>query len=89
METKQCTKCGRILPISEFQLNNKTPYGLTHICKKLLSKRQKEKKTSNSMKGGNENSNPLLKDFTPRELIQELRIRGYKGELTFIQTIKI
>jgi hypothetical protein len=88
METKQCTKCGRILPISEFQLNNKTPDGLTHICKNC-SQKGKKKKNFQLYEKGNENSNPLLKDFTPRELIQELRIRGYKGELTFIQTIKI
>lgn len=56
---------------------------------KLLSKRQKEKKTSNSMKRAMKTLIHYSKDFTPRELIQELRIRGYKGELTFIQTIKI
>lgn len=44
METKQCTKCGRILPISEFQLNNKTPDGLTHICKNCSQRGKKKKK---------------------------------------------
>lgn len=44
METKQCTKCGRILPISEFQLNNKTPDGLTHICKNCSQIGKKKKK---------------------------------------------
>lgn len=42
METKQCTKCGRILPISEFQLNN--PDGLTHICKNCSQRGKKKKK---------------------------------------------
>lgn len=33
--------------------------------------------------------NPALKDFTPRELMNELRYRGYRGELIFEQKIKI
>lgn len=33
--------------------------------------------------------NPALEDFTPRELIEELRFRGYRGELVFEQRVKI
>jgi hypothetical protein len=33
--------------------------------------------------------NPKLAEFTPRELMEELRFRGYRGELTFEQKIKI
>lgn len=33
--------------------------------------------------------NPDLAKFTPRQLIEELRGRGYSGELKYTQTIKI
>lgn len=33
--------------------------------------------------------NPLLKDFKPRELIDELRARGYEGTLRFVQEITL
>lgn len=33
--------------------------------------------------------NPKLAEFTPRELMEELRFGGYRGELTFEQKIKI
>lgn len=33
--------------------------------------------------------NPDLAKFTPRQLIEELRGRGYTGELKYVQVIKI
>nr|DAT06087.1 MAG TPA: hypothetical protein [Caudoviricetes sp.] len=34
-------------------------------------------------------TNPALASFQPRELIAELRARGYKGTLTYTQEIKL
>lgn len=34
-------------------------------------------------------SNPQLAGFSPRELIEELKARGYTGELKYTQTIKL
>lgn len=30
-----------------------------------------------------------LKDFTPRELMQELKLRGYEFEMTYVEVHKI
>lgn len=34
-------------------------------------------------------TNPYLAKFKPRELIAELKARGYSGELTFVQRIAL
>ena len=33
--------------------------------------------------------NPKLAAFTPRQLMEELKARGYTGELKYTQTIKL
>ena len=48
--------------------------------------------TPRKKQGGGTNrvfSNPDLARFTPRQLMEELRARGYTGELKYVQTIKI
>lgn len=34
-------------------------------------------------------SNNALRDFSPRELIAELRARGYEGDLRIVQKITV
>lgn len=80
METKRCARCGNVLPLSDFHKGS----AYCKECRKVISKEYNRKK-SLMMKQGN----PALKDFTPRELIDELRFRGYRGELIFEQKIKI
>lgn len=90
--TKVCTKCGRTLPISEFSKCSGSKDGLQHHCKKCKSLYMK-----GYYKGENESKEhlskvytlPELAKFKPRELINELKARGYKGELTFVQKISL
>ena len=65
-QIRKCKCCGKELPITEFNHHTKTSY--RWICKQCQ-----------------ENDNPKDDKFngiTSRELILELRARGYRGKLT-------
>lgn len=101
-QTKRCTKCGRELPLSEFSKASKSKDGHFWYCKECQSKINKEnwikrRKARNTgiypanfydknLSGG---GNPQLADFTARELMEELRARGYRGQLEYTSKINI
>lgn len=65
-QIRKCRCCGKTLPITEFNHYRSNSY--LWICKQCQ-----------------ENGNPKndkFKDITSRELILELRARGYRGKLT-------
>ena len=64
-ETRKCRVCGKVLPISKFDRFGKRGYHTS--CKACEGK-----------ECGNDER---LKDITSRDLIIELRARGYKGKL--------
>lgn len=89
---KICKKCGRELDESSFPRNKKLKDGLSSICRDCSNAAQRE--WYHNHKGGGKSmilvySNPELAKFTPRQLIDELRARGYTGELKYTQTIKL
>lgn len=81
METKVYKVCGQELPLSEFK---KSPFATNGIatCKKCVSEKIKKTKLFSS-------TNSELAKFTPRELIEELKSRGYKGKLYVTRTIEL
>lgn len=64
-ETRKCRVCGKILPISKFDRFGKRGYHTT--CK--------------ACEGKEYGTDERFKDITSRDLILELRARGYKGKL--------
>lgn len=82
IKTKRCPKCGRELPLNEFYLNRAAPDGLQPWCKKCQNERVRTNHNKN-------HCNPDLAQFTPRQLIEELKNRGYTGELQYVQKIKL
>lgn len=97
IKTKICKDCGNELPIEDFRKGraNGTEF-IMSICKKCWHKHQragrekaKEKRASNQVDLVEDAKRKRLSEFTPRELMLELKRRGYEGELAFVEVHKI
>ena len=85
METKLCKKCGRELPTTDFNKCASNKDGLQSYCRECQHEIQKDRTTClRKIK----NDNPLSR-YTPRELMLELKARGYDGTITYVQKIKL
>ena len=79
-QTKTCSRCGRTLPIENFY---KRGDGRAQAyCKECAKTYYKER----SMRITPPDSENPLSAFTPRQLMQELKRRGYTGKL-YIQQV--
>lgn len=103
IKTKVCSKCGRELPIENFYINKSLKGGHDNTCKecKLIyykewAKKNREKKKARKIEEERiafENKYKIytckeLAPFTPRELMLELKARGYTGDLLY-QEVKV
>lgn len=97
METKICKTCGRELPVENFHKGraNGVEFVMS-ICHECWHERQiagrrkaKEKRASNQIDLVEDAKRKRLSEFTPRELMLELKRRGYEGELAFVEVHKI
>ena len=83
---KQCSICKQTLTLDNFRKVRLSSDGYASYCKHCAKSKRAEKKSNEVVKGG---GNPALTAFTPRELIEELRFRGYKGKLEYTKTITL
>ena len=97
MGTKKCPKCGRVLPVENFSKSKNSRDGLQCYCKECKAEYNKKywtpkgsisvKNATPSASSGTPIPNPKLAEFHPRELIEELRARNYKGKLYITREI--
>lgn len=83
MKTRTCKCCGEEKPLEEFM---RGAFGYMSLCKKCHHQKSMEGK----MRKAAENSKNPLEKFTPRELLAELKRRGYrwqKMEVTITQDV--
>lgn len=73
-KTRKCRICGKELPLEAFDSFGKRGYHTA--CRNCEASQNGEQ-------------NPKFKDFTSRELILELRARGYRGELQQVTINKV
>lgn len=103
IKTKVCPKCGRELSVSGFYPNRRAKDGLATYCKECANaistecaRKRRERKKAQAKE--NERiefekkykiyTNRELAKFTPRELMLELKARGYTGDLLY-QEVKV
>ena len=72
-ETRKCRICGKILPISMFDIFGKRGYHTA--CK--------------ACEGKECGTDERFKNITSRDLILELRARGYKGKIQKITVVDV
>ena len=95
-DKKSCACCGQVKTLDNFKMSR---FGYrVSVCTECANKKrnetlaQKKKDAAKKMMEEQQKLSEreeLLRSFTPRELMAELSRRGYKGELTFTQTIDI
>ena len=80
-QTKTCPKCGRTLSVDNFYTSKNTKDGFRTYCKECCNKQTQ----LNRIKKITTTPNPALAEFTPQELVSELRARGYTGSLSYTE----
>ena len=85
IKTKVCSRCGRELPLSEFPKNSTCRGGHSGVCKKCRAEQTRDSRRNLVEKARLYDERGGLKDYTPRELMLELKRRGYEGTLTYTE----
>lgn len=78
---KKCVACGQTLTLDHFRKTPLAPDGYAKTCKQCAYSRR--------VVGKHGERNPALAKFQARELIDELRARGYAGSLKITKEIQV
>lgn len=84
--TKTCNCCGKLLPITMFYKNSFTRDGLQYMCKDCAKEHIRngriKEQSKRYMDYLGKNVGIVLSELSDDCVIEEIRRRGYKGELT-------
>ena len=80
-KAKKCIECGKTLTLDHFRRTPLSPDGYAKTCKLCAGSKRTH--------GKNGERNPALMNFQARELIEELRARGYRGTLSITKDIQV
>lgn len=83
---KVCSRCGRDLPLSEFPKNTTCRGGHSGVCKKCKVEQMRDYRRNLAEKARLYDERGGLESYTPRQLMEELARRGYRGSLTYTET---
>lgn len=85
IKTKKCNRCGRVLPVTEFYKKASSKDGLQDQCRECHNESvrrsyQKKKNERKSILEQSTKTESELSEFTPRQLMEELKRRGFKWD---------
>ena len=78
---KKCIVCGNTYTLDHFRRTPLAPDGYAKTCKECATVKRQQ--------GLNGDRNPELMKYQVRELIDELRARGYAGTLKIPREVKV
>lgn len=90
--TKKCKVCGRVLPVSEFAKHWKSKDGYRSTCRSCDGVHEKHSACVSAgtvIKRTIEGGISSLKGINAKDLIEELRYRGYKGKLIYTREVVV
>lgn len=93
---KRCNDCGQWHPISDFplaaQLNTRSRDGKSILCMSCTAQKKAEEAKEGkrfTVKLETNNTAKKLESYSDAQILRELRLRGYKGELTVVKSIVV
>lgn len=87
--TKVCPHCHRELPVTEFHASRSSADGLQGWCKECMKEHSKEHYSRLKAERPIPIGEGGLSKFTPRQLMEELKRRGYTGTIRYVHEIDI